>query len=1670
MTLFCLLCCAWAAQAQMWNGQDTLYGNEWIDFSKTYYKIRVADDGIYRLNFQSLTAANFPVADVPASQLRLYREGREVPLFTSTESAFGSGDYLEFYGEKNRGSVDAYLFGDAATEQVNPLFSMFNDTAAYYLTWTASGQGLRFAAVTNDLTNLPPKEDYCWQTLQQVFSDGHFKRRISEEITYSWFDGNGYARNQNVLHTTTIVPAKLYTDGPPATLTVRYACDLDEHHQRLTVNDNLFAEDEFSGWKVVERTAPVELNLLGANTTVKLQSVSGGNDRSALSLVTLRYPRQFDFDNANQATFQLDAASQDQYLEIQGFDANGTPPLLFDLTNRTRLETTLEGTVVKARLGPSTAERRLVLVAAAALKTPLPLRSMQFRDYRNLNADYIIVTNPVLQSDPTAAGADHVAAYATYRSSAAGGSHQVAVVDVNELYEQFAYGIRFHPLSIRNFLHWTKKNWPNPRFVLLIGKAQDYTEFRSPTAQTNLLHSLFFVPAYGTPAADVPFTLRTNHIATPIMAIGRLAVTRPAEIAGYLQKVQDHEQQLSLASQTIEDKAWMKRVIHNSGGFSGESAVIRNYVNDMGSTLTNNRFGADVRTFYKTSNDPIQLSSYEQMLDLINGGVSLWTIFGHSSPFAVDFDIGTPDAYNNTGRYPLLLVMGCFSGNASTSQQGIGEQFVLAPQRGAIAYMASVNYGFIDALHTYGRQYYEQLGGADYGRSIGEAVQHTLGNLQGNNYASLIAVLHQNLLQGDPAVKIHAHPGPDYLPDPQTVKFDPNPVGLEQATFQLNFDVANIGENTGGQLALQVEQRRPDNSVISRILDTIPAPPNRSSHQYTIPTAGSQIGFNRFFITLDPQDQIAEKPAAAEMNNDLIATTGEKGLDVYFYANDVQPVYPPAYGIVRSPGVALRASTLNTNAPVQRYLFEFDTLETFDSPLRQSTQLVQAGGLLEWQPTGTLRDSTVYYWRVARDSLVNGSVVWRQQSFIYLAGSAAGWNQSHYGQYAEGVFSNLLPIDSTRQLEFQDNAAFLINKVAYRDQNRYPGFQNIYYQNFLGDYGFNVRGVNDGVVMTLINPNTGRFVPNPEQGNNNHDAPENRFLYVFNTRDSLERIKLMEFIQTGIPNGYYAGLLAFSRVSDPEGYAPHRWAADSVTYGKNLFQVLEGQGAQEVRTLATYFPGAPHPYGLIFRKNDPLFPAIDTIVNHPDSAISLRREFLTKWSVGLLETPLIGPVKAWKSIHWQHEAYDDASDETILTVLAHREGQPDSVLLQLSNTFDTSLAFISATEFPRLKLRYDVRDTLTRSATQPRYLRVLYEGIPEGALHPVLHYTFYRDTLQQGETMRSSIAFANVSDAPMDSVLVKFRVENGAGVSQDYFRKLRPLPVGDTLLLRFETPTLPLNGPYRLLVDVNPNNHQPELYHFNNITVRDFFVARDQRNPLLDVTFDGTHILDGDLISPKPEIVLSLKDDNRYLALSDTATFTLTLIQPDGSQRSIPFNDPALLFLPANPANLQQKNQARLEWRPTFTQDGDYRLLVNGRDASGNASAQLDWSVAFRVITKSSLSNVLNYPNPFSTSTCFVYTMTGAETPTHFRIQIMTVSGRVVREITEAEFGPLRAGTHRSDFCWDGKDEYGDQLANGVYLYRLKARKADGSDFEFFENTGQDGYFKHGFGKMVLMR
>jgi flagellar hook assembly protein FlgD len=91
--------------------------------------------------------------------------------------------------------------------------------------------------------------------------------------------------------------------------------------------------------------------------------------------------------------------------------------------------------------------------------------------------------------------------------------------------------------------------------------------------------------------------------------------------------------------------------------------------------------------------------------------------------------------------------------------------------------------------------------------------------------------------------------------------------------------------------------------------------------------------------------------------------------------------------------------------------------------------------------------------------------------------------------------------------------------------------------------------------------------------------------------------------------------------------------------------------------------------------------------------------------------------------------------------------------------------------------------------------------------------------------------------------------------------------------------------------------------------------------------------------------------------------------------------------------------------------------------------------------------------------------------PTQFRIQILTITGKIVKEINKEELGPIRIGNNITEYKWDGRDQYGQPLANGVYLYRVVAdmngKKIDKLTTEAY-NTNK--YFRSGYGKMYLMR
>ena len=159
---------------------------------------------------------------------------------------------------------------------------------------------------------------------------------------------------------------------------------------------------------------------------------------------------------------------------------------------------------------------------------------------------------------------------------------------------------------------------------------------------------------------------------------------------------------------------------------------------------------------------------------------------------------------------------------------------------------------------------------------------------------------------------------------------------------------------------------------------------------------------------------------------------------------------------------------------------------------------------------------------------------------------------------------------------------------------------------------------------------------------------------------------------------------------------------------------------------------------------------------------------------------------------------------------------------------------------------------------------------------------------------------------------------------------------------------------------------------------------------------------------------------------------------------------------------------ARLDLAGEF-ESGDYVLYAQATDASGNLSGDQQMEIRFTVVDETRVSDVLNYPNPFAISTDFVFTLTGNEIPEVFTIQIMDVSGKMVREINKEELSNLKIGLNRPAYRWNGTDESGNRLANGIYFYRILTSH-NWDRFGHLNNSAIDNYFKNGFGKLVIMR
>ena len=1662
------------------------YNNEWIDYSKSYYKFKVGETGLYRIPFTILQTNG--LSNTPAEHFQLWRNGKEVAVFTSKGSGIlGSTDFIEFFGQMNDGKADAIMYKKPEF-QLSDKWSLQTDTAAYFLTVNASTANARVLnAQNNTASNSLAVEPYFMHRLERNFKDqinpGYASIVGIYVYSSSYDNGEGWS-SRNVQPGSPLVEQynnlAFAPEGPDASLTIAaFGNALNTRKLQVSVNGTKIVDQPMDYFSAAIQTATVQKSILGrAVDTIRIHNASPvGSDRITLGKYTLVYPRKFDFGGNGLFEFTLPGTSVGNYLEITNFRNNAVAPFLYELTEGRRYvaDMTVPG---KFRFAlPAGGTRNFVMMDAStsAVKIVGEMTKRNFVDYAasSRQGNYLMIAHSSLSAS---SNGDAIQNYKNYRASNEGGKYQVGIYNIDELVDQFAFGIKKHPLSIKNFIAFAKAYFAvAPQYVLLLGKGITYDQYRYNESRP-ITERMNLVPTFGNPGSDNILASSDND-ATPEIPIGRLSVTTGDEINAYLEKVKQHDKSLLPINQTVKDKAWMKNFAHIIGGGDPYlQNVINSYMKSASRYVEDTSYGAKVYTFEKITSVGVDLVNSGLLGNLFTEGLGVLTYFGHSSANSMEFNLDDPSIFDNAGKYPLFMANGCNAGNffiydtlrVTASKKTITENYVLVPGKGSIGFIASTHYGIVNYLNLYTSILYRRMAQVDYASSIGQLLANVLKEViaQGGNddYYNVLTV-EQMLLGGDPAVSLYPHALPDYVVEDPLIKISPTPLSVSNANFDLKVKFQNIGRATADSVLVHIKRELPDGTMVDLYKQKRTAVYFADSISISVPiNPYTDKGQNKIHVALDPDDKINE-----------ITNSNNSVSKLFTIAEDeVRPVYPIQFAIVNTPSVKLTATTNQFLSAPAQFLLEVDTTEFFNSPMKVVQTQTSLGGIIEFNPTLQLRDSLVFYWRVAKKPDTGMVNKWSNSSFVYLSKSGNGWSQSHYFQYQKNSFS-FLNFNQLNILDFQKQ----IKSIKVSSKVYPTGFTSV--ANGLDLlYSNSCFNAVNSFEFILINKNRGQAFVNTNGLNNtqlNSVRPYlcnfpivYQFWYYYNRSDY--RKNAMDFIDK-VPNETILILNNWSATN--YNYSPefvNKWLMDTLIFGSgnSIYHKLKSIGFTQIDSFYKNIP-----FLFIASKDiNGKWSMLDQQVGKSvTDVLSSEIKYTSLMNKGSIASSLIGPAKSWSSIHWTGAPLEaNTADDIKYKVYGLQQNFSETLLYSSSSKLkDTSIAFINPNTYPYLRIEQENKDTLNNTPWQQRYLQVKYDPVPEGAL-TMASAVPMKDTLEVGEPMKFKLAFKNISPTKFDSVRLYMTSTDPSNTTKVIFDgNKKPIVTGDTILIDQTIDTKNLVGDNSVYINFNPNNAQPEQYMFNNYLNKNIYIRPDTYAPNLDVTFDGVHILNKDIVSPKPSILIKLKDDSRYLALNDTSLFSIRLVYPDGHFRNIRFDNDTLQFNPSKNLPGGDDNAAMLIYKPFLKDDGEYELIVTGKDVSSNKSGAIEYRVAFEVYNKSMITNLLNYPNPFTSSTAFVFTLTGTELPSQFRIQILTVTGKIVREVTKQELGPIKIGHNITDYKWDGKDQFGQSLANGVYLYRVIAdingKKIDKLKSATF-NT--DKYFQSGYGKMYLMR
>lgn len=708
------------------------------------YKITVNKTGLYKITYEDLQAADFPLESINPKRLSLYYRGYELPIYFSgaEDDRFDEGDYFEFWGEKN----EKTFLHQSPDMYADP----FSDESVYWLVENTFN-GRRLILESGGIArsgSSPVFQPYAFRETLHFEEDryhenfGHASsnlNRPSHEIDHWYFDSGirapeGGAYNFYLPHpfesgsnveVTAAFRGKSFYSYPTNLLQGhRVEVKLRGKDDKAKLIGAITPED---GWR--DQTMRIISN---ADSSVKIaQSLlqhgnnrlevdmfqTGVSDIVLLNWFQISYLRKYRADK-NKIKFSVDADFFDGRFvklgDLLQFSVDGFTRKDIDIYKlgvskivNSQIDQITQDLVTSYRVTFQDEvfdpDVQYVAVTDDAKLKPLSIKAFKpwkaDDPYRRLSdpsnaADYLIITENLL-----------VPSCERLKRLKEADGYRVEIVTVENIYDQFNFGTK-SPLAIKDFIRHAAALWDQShplKYVVLVGDASyDYKGLIRPGSD-RVPTIMYQTVKFGASGSDYWYALLDDDN-IPYVTVARIPAATVQELENYLDKIETYSQNSNIGP-------WRNTALFIAGNDASSSSreLLTNQPIFQSQNLRLMEMRLPAQVFTRRLNtirdetfgdfDP-NFGSTTDLIDHFDKGVSFINFLGHGGGgIWADvnlLNLNDVDRLNNREKLPFVASMTCFTGAfENPNRRGLAEKLLLSEGKGAIALLASSGLGWM---------------------------------------------------------------------------------------------------------------------------------------------------------------------------------------------------------------------------------------------------------------------------------------------------------------------------------------------------------------------------------------------------------------------------------------------------------------------------------------------------------------------------------------------------------------------------------------------------------------------------------------------------------------------------------------------------------------------------------------------------------------------------------------------------------------------------------------------------------------------------------------------------------------------------------------------------------------------------------------------------------------